>query len=389
MSLLRSSFVLMWLLGLTTGTLSRADFMVHDLGLLTGGTFSRGLGINSTGQVAGVGDVQVASVLVQHALLAQKGFLPIDVSITTGTHSSIGRGINDGGAIAGSTQDVGGLRAARFDGGSVTIITLLPGGVSSQGYGIDGAGNVVGSVTLAGGVTHGFRSDALGGMSDLGVIAPGQSSEALATNAAGVTVGDAIDGTGRMRGVRAGVGGGFVLLPALLPGGSSSAATGINSLGHIVGFADRFGSVRAVFLKADNTWQELGLLFGGTTARANAINTSDMIVGQADSGAGSRAFLTDATSGVIVDLNTRIDPSSGWTLTSATGINDQGFITGVGQINGQDRAFLLTPTTIPEPASLVLLFMGGLLLAGSRIALKRGRSTGRGVAGSAVASREG
>lgn len=50
--------------------------------------------------------------------------------------------------------------------------------------------------------------------------------------------------------------------------------------------------------------------------------------------------------------------SSGWTLSEATGINDNGWILGLG-INslGQAGAFLLTP--IPEPVSFVLLALGG------------------------------
>ena len=42
------------------------------------------------------------------------------------------------------------------------------------------------------------------------------------------------------------------------------------------------------------------------------------------------------------DLNTLIDPSSGWDLFSATGINDSGCIVGYGEnSSGQEDAFLL------------------------------------------------
>jgi uncharacterized membrane protein len=46
--------------------------------------------------------------------------------------------------------------------------------------------------------------------------------------------------------------------------------------------------------------------------------------------------------GVAIDLN-RLITSSGWMLTSATGINDSGQIVGVGLRDGQVRAFLLNP----------------------------------------------
>jgi len=56
---------------------------------------------------------------------------------------------------------------------------------------------------------------------------------------------------------------------------------------------------------------------------------------------GSRAFLWTPYAGML-DLNTLIPPDSGWTLSSATGINLSGQIVGNGTINGQQHAFLLT-----------------------------------------------
>src|SRR4051794_3796764 len=45
----------------------------------------------------------------------------------------------------------------------------------------------------------------------------------------------------------------------------------------------------------------------------------------------------------INDLNTRLDPLSGWILSDAADINEAGQITGQGLINGQYHAYLLTP----------------------------------------------
>jgi hypothetical protein len=62
-----------------------------------------------------------------------------------------------------------------------------------------------------------------------------------------------------------------------------------------------------------------------------------------------------------IDLNTLIDPASGWILLEAYDINysNSGWIVGT-RINpqGETHAFLL----VPEPATFALLGMGVLLL---------------------------
>lgn len=69
------------------------------------------------------------------------------------------------------------------------------------------------------------------------------------------------------------------------------------------------------------------------------------------------ATLFDSTgNGNNLDLNTVIDPSLGWELYQATSINDNGWIVG----QGNKGAFLLIP--VPEPATLSLLALGGLIL---------------------------
>jgi hypothetical protein len=64
----------------------------------------------------------------------------------------------------------------------------------------------------------------------------------------------------------------------------------------------------------------------------------------------------------MLDLNDLIPAGSGFTLQAARGINDAGQIAGFGTFDGATHAFLLTP--VPEPSSLVLACLGGLVLLG-------------------------
>jgi PEP-CTERM motif len=75
---------------------------------------------------------------------------------------------------------------------------------------------------------------------------------------------------------------------------------------------------------------------------------------------------------VAIDLNTLIDPSSGWTLSRASSISDNGWIMGLGifdpdgpgGLGAYNRPYVLH---IPEPSSALLLATGIL------VALRRRR----------------
>jgi probable HAF family extracellular repeat protein len=134
-------------------------------------------------------------------------------------------------------------------------------------------------------------------------------------------------------------------------GGNFSIGSGINGSGHVTGYAGLSSGLADAFLY-DGTMHDLGTL-GGTGSGGSGINASGQVTGgaQTTGDAAVHAFLYDIVHG-MVDLNSLINPSSGWVLDSGNAINDLGQITGNGAIGGQTHAFLLTP--VPEPSSLVL-----------------------------------
>ena len=95
--------------------------------------------------------------------------------------------------------------------------------------------------------------------------------------------------------------------------------------------------------------KDLGAI-GEEESTAFGINNAGQIVGGPREGSNSThpAFLY--SNGKMTDLNTMIDPASGWHLTEAKAINDSGQIVGTGKNKaGQLHAFLLTP--VPSPQS--------------------------------------
>jgi probable HAF family extracellular repeat protein len=145
-------------------------------------------------------------------------------------------------------------------------------------------------------------------------------------------------------------------------GGASSRANGINDAGQIVGgsikYVNEFPRTNAFIYAPGTGMTGLGTL-GGSTSEAYGINNLGQVVGYSTlTNSHFHAFLYSG--GAMEDLNSLIDPASGWALSIATAINDVGQIVGTGlNGSGQSEAFLLSP--VPEPATLSLLAFGGLL----------------------------
>ncbi len=217
-------------------------------------------------------------------------------------------------------------------------------------------------------------------------------SEAFDINASGVAVGVAekYDEQGRFLGLRAvrwdangteatelGV------LGTHSNGVSITDARAINDLGFVAGGGGKFslsgessGSRAVVWPGSGIEPMEFDLLSGSDPASecfAQSLNNAGVAVGWCKLGpvgasADYRAVYFDPRDGAAVDLNTLIDPESGWLLTAAQSISDTGWIAGealyypsgaVGEGEHFVRHFLLQApgTAVPEPSSHLLIAM--------------------------------
>jgi probable HAF family extracellular repeat protein len=129
-------------------------------------------------------------------------------------------------------------------------------------------------------------------------------------------------------------------------GGPAGRALDIGSTGHVVGQADVApGIPHAFLLPPGMSMIDLGTL-GGVASSAHGVNDDAEVVGESWTAEGTvHAFVW--RSGSMIDLNTLIPPTTGWTLTRAEAINDAGVIVGWGQLDGRTTAFVLEPAACP------------------------------------------
>jgi hypothetical protein len=215
----------------------------------------------------------------------------IATRLTSSDYGSEAGAVNNSGIIAGYLNpDTIADRAVTFQNGTYTSLPRLSNGSSNGNVnGINSSGEMVGAANYnsSGGQTHPV------------VYANG-------------TVTDLFAGSNS----------------------SSGQAMAVNDSGEIVGYLNT-----KAFIDVNGTIDMLNAY------RAMSVNSDGVVVGTANNGDGMVY-----ANGVVTDLNTLVDPTLGWTVQQATGINDSGDIVAWASKGNLTEAVELQP--VPEPAAI-------------------------------------
>jgi len=343
------------LAALASDPIAAAPFTLQVFGPIQGYSFATS--VNDSGLVAGTVNQDSGS----------DAFL---WNSNTNTFASLGprppgfdfRGAN---SVNNAGQMVGALYAPpqtqfvySWQGGTTTLIPLLPNAISGVATDISDTGYIVGSNQMPGypGNSNPFISDGVT-TSALALTTGMNSGSVFAVNNSGHAVGyqESQSGSGLTSAVLWKDG-----TPTEL-GFANSLALDINDAG-VIALIRLEGPSRTFFTWRDGIATDLFSALGGSIT---SMNEAGQLVGNYSNGGTPEAFLWDPAFGLI-NLDEQIDDLMGWSDISAQSINESGQITGYG-LNpfGGIQSFLLTrtgdafnlprPSPVPEPATLALV----------------------------------
>ncbi len=339
-----SALVFLFLAGLQV-TSAGPIYSVQILGSLAGTSVSA-TAINGSG--TGVGFITSAS----------GNQIPVILNGQTTTLPGVGQanGINSSGTVIGTTYTNNVASVTEWAGGQATTL-----GITGYGTDINNSGQIVGGFTAGSGQTNAFLLNG-GTLTNLGTLG-GSFSTAIAINGAGQIVGNSLTSAGTFAAFSSNGKG----MTNLCPSCAGSYANAINSTGTVVGtFVNGNDYMEAAEYSGGGAIA-LGTL-GGNQSYAYGIDTAGAIVGSSYLSNNSTLHAFIYMNGVMTDLNSLLPLTSGWTISSAYGMNDSGDIVGLGTLNGSTYAVILdpvlsvisnvtagnVPSTVPEPAPIFL-----------------------------------
>jgi RHS repeat-associated protein len=214
------------------------------------------------------------------------------------------------------------------------------------------AGQFVGTLSLPGGASHGFRFTPGVGYDDMGTLG-GQNSFGFGIDAEGTILGSAQTADSPTSGFEffghAAIYNSEIQLVDLNryvdPTSGLVLVTTFRSAGNwISGTAVDSGGINSAYRLniVSGTVDDIAVTNGGSLF-GFGVNSYGEVVGDGTvDGAGtpSVAYIFSDSLGVR-KLNDLIDPASGWNLTTALGIDDNGDVTGTGVLNGRLAAYIL------------------------------------------------
>jgi len=333
-----------------------------------GGNVSYARGINNLGTI--VGDAEkppVGPFWPYHAFSYADGEITDLGALESYWDISWGYDINDAGVAVGCSlycknQSVG--YAVRYRNGLVENLGTL-GGDTSGAWAINNHGTIVGISNNAEWVLRAFIYSEESGspsMVDLGGN-PGNRTSAYAINNHGVVAGSfqLVPNSPYVEACIWPEVGSLVRL-GYLADGTASEARAINDQGVVVGSSAVSGCsapFHAFMWTPDGSMIDLGIMGEGESTYAYDINSSGMIVGERRGGAlggFTHAIFRNGLGEDWIDLQDTYFPD--WQFSTATAINDNGWIVGHGMnAAGEVRGWLLI---IPEPGTLEMLAAAGL-----------------------------
>lgn len=264
--------------------------------------------------------------------------------------------INDAGQVAGwsSRAYIPYDHATVWDNGTSTYMNTIAFWVSQDyAYAINNTGQVAGEDSNSRAMVW-----SNGSPNDLGTLG-GSTSVARGINDSGLVVGGSSTANGSYHATVWSFGNGSAITDLGTTFSGSSRANAINESGQIVGHASSSDFTHAT-LWDGSTITDLGVLREGdrqpSLSTALAINEAGQVVGYSyavdNSDFDMRAFIWNGST--MTDLNSlmAVDTvSEDWKLTSATGINDNGWIVGEAYNSNLNEyhAYLLTPIPVAPP----------------------------------------
>ncbi len=177
----------------------------------------------------------------------------------------------------------------------VSLGTL--GGISSEGFALNGTGVAVGRSALPSSVLSGFIFDGFSS-SNLSWAAGAFESQARDVNESGTAAGTSYTGQGARATVWEN---GQASLPGTL-GGGASYGNAVNDRGQLVGGSTTSSGAGHAFMYENGTWTDIGSLWGDAWSAAYDINNSGSVTGVRETAPGVfRSFIWDGVSVITLD----------------------------------------------------------------------------------------